>query len=64
MSVVCMRKVKLKILWKSSRLFATRAPPKPNQLYVFDRQAKLVQRERAASIEDSKTYDYIKEEVD
>ena len=58
-----MRKVKLKHLLKSGRFFGTRAPPKPNQLNVFDRQAKLVQRERAASAEDSKIYDYIKEEV-
>lgn len=45
------------------------APPRPSYLNVFDRQAKLLQRRRAAnlnkmqSVETSGVYDYIKDEV-
>jgi hypothetical protein len=39
------------------------APPKPTYLNVFDRQAKLYQRERAASASNSNLFDYLKDEV-
>ncbi|CAG7825926.1 unnamed protein product, partial [Allacma fusca] len=52
-----------KVFLVSCRAFATRAPPKPNQLNVFDRQAKLLQRERSAMLPDSGVFDYIREEV-
>lgn len=44
------------------------APPRPNYLNVFDRQAKLLQRKRAAHQnsqpnEPTGIYDYIKDEV-
>nr|XP_031827070.1 arginine-hydroxylase NDUFAF5, mitochondrial isoform X1 [Nomia melanderi] len=39
------------------------ALPSDSVMYVFDRNAKLLQRERAASASDVKLYDYIKDEV-
>ncbi|XP_014217667.1 arginine-hydroxylase NDUFAF5, mitochondrial isoform X2 [Copidosoma floridanum] len=35
----------------------------PNLMYIFDRNAKLFQRERAAQANDVHVYDYIKDEV-
>ncbi|XP_054002384.1 arginine-hydroxylase NDUFAF5, mitochondrial isoform X1 [Hylaeus anthracinus] len=37
--------------------------PQDSVMYVFDRNAKLLQRERAAQASDVKLYDYIKDEV-
>lgn len=39
------------------------ALPMDSVMYVFDRNAKLLQRERAAQASDTKLYDYIKDEV-
>ncbi|XP_012145553.1 arginine-hydroxylase NDUFAF5, mitochondrial [Megachile rotundata] len=39
------------------------ALPADSVMYVFDRNAKLLQRERAAQASDVKVYDYIKDEV-
>ena len=34
-----------------------------NVIYVFDRKAKLLHRERAAGAPDSNVYDYVKDEI-
>jgi hypothetical protein len=39
------------------------AQAKPSYLNVFDRDAKGLQRRRAAAMEDSNLYDYLKDEV-
>ena len=39
------------------------ALPPNSIMYVFDRKAKLLQRERAAKMPDPQTYDYLKDEV-
>lgn len=39
------------------------ALPANSVMYVFDRNAKLLQRERAAKMPDPKIYDYLKDEV-
>lgn len=39
------------------------ALPHDSVMYIFDRQAKLLQRERSANASDVKLYDYIKDEV-
>ncbi|KAB7496015.1 NADH dehydrogenase [ubiquinone] 1 alpha subcomplex assembly factor 5 [Armadillidium nasatum] len=52
----------LKVFACSTHSFCTSTLSR-NSVEVFDRNAKLLQRERSASMEDHKVFDYIKEEV-
>ncbi|KAL7643067.1 UNVERIFIED_CONTAM: hypothetical protein RMT77_006356 [Armadillidium vulgare] len=52
----------LKVFVCSTHSFCTSTLSR-NSVEVFDRNAKFLQRERSASMEDHKVFDYIKEEV-